>query len=74
MDELLMKFGLLDAIKRQEILDFLDFLLNKQKKERALNFKSYKEQILQVSTWSEKDIAVMEIDSKRLSQWQAPEW
>ncbi|MCO6491785.1 MAG: hypothetical protein J5I98_25445 [Phaeodactylibacter sp.] len=74
MEELLMKFGLLDSIKRQEILDFLDFLLNKQKKERALNFKSYKKQILQVSTWSEEDIAEMETNSKRLSQWQAPKW
>ena len=74
MDELIMKFGLLDAVKRQEILDFLDFLLNKQKKERALHFKSYKEQILQVSIWSEEDIAVIETNSKRLSQWQVPEW
>lgn len=74
MDELLMKFGLLDSLKRQEILDFIDFLLNKQEKERILNFKSYKEQILQVSTWSEEDIAVIETNSKRLDQWQAPEW
>ena len=64
MDELIMKFGLLNPVKRQEILDFLDFLLNKQKKERALNFKSYKKQILQVSTWSEEDIAVMETNKK----------
>ena len=69
-----MKFGLLDPVKRQEILDFLDFLLNKQKKERVGTFKSYKEQILQVSTWSEEDIAVIETNSKRLSQWQVPEW
>ena len=74
MDELLMKFGLLDSLKQQEILDFIDFLLNKQEKERILNFKSYKEQILQVSTWSEEDIAVIETNSKRLDQWQAPEW
>ena len=74
MDELIMKFGLLDPIKRQEILDFLDFLLNKQQKEGVGNFKSYKEQILQVSTWSEEDIAVIETNTKRLSQWQAPEW
>ncbi len=60
MDELLMKFGLLDSLKRQEILDFIDFLLNKQEKGRILNFKSYKEQILQVSTWSEEDIKVIE--------------
>lgn len=74
MDELIMKFELLDPIKRQEILDFLDFLLNKQEKVRAENLKSYKEQILQVSTWSEKDIVEMEANSKKRSQWQAPEW
>ncbi len=61
MDELLMKFGILDAVKQQEILDFL---LNKQKKERTLNFKSYKEQILQVSTWSQKDISMIETNKK----------
>ena len=74
MDEIIVKFGLLDPIKRQEILDFLDFLLNKQKKERAGSFKSYKERILQVSVWSEDDISAMQTSSKRLSQWQAPEW
>ncbi|MBK7406623.1 MAG: hypothetical protein IPL49_18130 [Saprospirales bacterium] len=74
MDEISVKFGLLDPIKRQEILDFLDFLLSKQKKERAGSFKSYKEQILQVSTWSEEDISAVQTNSKKLSQWQAPEW
>ena len=74
MDEIIVKFGLLDPIKRQEILDFLDFLLNKQKKERVGSFKSYKEQILQVSVWSEDDISSMQTSSKQLSQWKAPEW
>lgn len=74
MDEIIVKFGLLDPVKRQEILDFLDFLLSKQKKERAESFKLYKKQILQVSTWSEEDITSMETNSKKLSQWQVPEW
>ncbi len=74
MDEFLIKLGLLDSIKRQEILNFLDFLLNKQKKEREGNFKSYKEQILEVSTWNEEDVAEINASGKKLDQWQVPEW
>ncbi|MBK8491477.1 MAG: hypothetical protein IPL49_11490 [Saprospirales bacterium] len=41
MDEISVKFGLLDPHKTPEILDFLDFLLSKQKK------KERKFQVLQ---------------------------
>ncbi|MBV6426226.1 MAG: hypothetical protein KIPDCIKN_00737 [Haliscomenobacter sp.] len=74
MDEFLIKLRLLDSIKRQEILNFLDFLLNKQKKEREGNFKFYKEQILEVSTWNEEDVAEIKASGKKLDQWQVPEW
>ena len=50
MDELIIKFGLLDPARRQEILDFLDFLLSKQRKEKEESFDSYKASILEVST------------------------
>ena len=59
MDELIIKFGLLDPVKRQEVLDFLDFLLSKQQEEKAESFDSYKSKILKVSTWSEKEIESM---------------
>ncbi|WP_425422331.1 hypothetical protein [Phaeodactylibacter xiamenensis] len=74
MDELIVKFGMLNAAKRQEILDFLDFLLSKQEKEDTEDFSSYKAQILKVSNWSEKDIKLMQANSKKMNAWQVPEW
>lgn len=74
MDEFVVKLGMLEPFKRQELLDFLEFLLNKQTKEREGQFKTYKERILQVSVWNEDDIAELETSSKKLNQWPAPEW
>lgn len=74
MDELIIKFGLLDPLRRQEILDFLDFLLSKQQEEKAESFDSYKTSILKVSTWSEEDIEAMQANSKKMNTWQVPEW
>ena len=74
MDELIIKFGLLDSARRQEILDFLDFLLKKQQEEKAVSFDSYKASILEVSTWSEEEIEAMQANSEKLNTWQVPEW
>ncbi len=74
MDDLILRFGMLEPLKRQELLDFLDFLLSKQKKERKHIFKNYKEKLLQVSTWSKEDIENMETEANKLNQWKAPEW
>ena len=74
MDELIIKFGLLDPVKRQEVLDFLDFLLSKQQEEKAESFDSYKSKILKVSTWSEKEIESMLANSKKMNTWQVPQW
>ena len=74
MDDLVLRFGMLEPLKRQELLDFLDFLLSKQKKERKHIFKDYKEKLLQVSTWSKEDIKNMETEANKLNQWKAPEW
>jgi hypothetical protein len=65
MDELIVKFGMLNAAKRQEILDFLDFLLSKQEKEDTEDFSSYKAEILKVSNCSEEDIKLMQANSKK---------
>lgn len=74
MDELIVKFGMLNAAKRQEILDFLDFLLSKQEKEDTEDLNSYKAKILKVSNWSEEDIKLMQANSKKMNAWQVPEW
>ena len=74
MDDLILRFGMLEPLKRQELLDFLDFLLSKQKKERKHIFKNHKEKLLQVSTWSKEDIENMKTEANKLNQWKAPEW
>jgi len=74
MDELIIKFGSLDPARRQEVLDFLDFLISKQQKEKTGSFDSYKASILEVSTWSEEDIEAMQANSEKLNTWQVPEW
>ena len=47
-------------MRQQEVLDFLDFLFNKQQVEKNTDFKSYKSSILKISTWDETTIKEME--------------
>lgn len=74
MNELVMKFSLLEPIGKEELLNFLDFLLNKQKVKPSFDFDTYKKSIIQVSNWKEKDIQLIENNQKQFNQWQVPEW
>ena len=75
MSELVLKYNLLDTTGQQEVQDFIDFLLSKQRRKVNPNFmESYKKQILEVSVWSEEDIAVFDENRKRLNQWTIQEW
>ena len=74
MDELTVKFGMLEPFRRKELMDFLDFLLSKQTEEKKNSLTTYKERILQVSIWSEEDIAEINSSQKNAWQWQVPEW
>lgn len=75
MEELLLKFEKLDHFRKQELLDFLEFLLNKQDiSVKTTPYGAYKKSILEVSAWSEEEISVLEENSKKLSRWQVPEW
>lgn len=75
MEELLLKFEKLNPFRKQELLDFLEFLLNKQGEPmEATPYAAYKKEILEVSVWSEEEISVLEENRKKLGQWQVPEW
>lgn len=74
MSELELKYNLLDPIARQEVLDFIDFLLTKGKKTKNLSNSVYKKKILNVSVWSESDIDEMIQNQQKFDQWKAPEW
>lgn len=62
MGELLSKFELLDAMGKQELLDYLDFLISrrKKKKEKKFDYEAYRKRILTISTWSDEDVAPVE--------------
>ncbi|MCB0562653.1 MAG: hypothetical protein KDD09_27065, partial [Phaeodactylibacter sp.] len=75
MEEILLKFEKLDSFRKQELLDFLEFLLNKQAEPaEARSYSTYKKRILEVSAWSDEEIDVFEENRKKFSQWQALEW
>ncbi len=73
MSELLIKYNQLDALQKQELLDFLDFLLSKKKKQQP-DLNDYKKKLLEISVWSEEDLAIFEENKKRFDEWQPTEW
>lgn len=75
MGELLSKFELLDADAKQQLLDYLDFLISKKKKEKAkFDVEAYRENLLKVSVWSDEDIAPVEEARQLLNNWRIKEW
>ncbi len=75
MGDLLSKFELLDAEGKQQVLDYLDFLLSKKKKKKAkFDVKSYRESLLKVAAWSDEDITPIEEARQLLNNWKVKEW
>ncbi len=72
MGDLLLKFDLLDNISKIEVLDYLEYLLHKNKKVNKLS--TYKKQILKVSVWTEEDINYLKDNLKQLNKWPETKW
>lgn len=70
------KIELLDAEGQKQLLDFLDFLLLKQKEKHSLefNYQVYRDQILSIGNWTDQDVDLIEKASAHFNQWQAQEW
>ena len=73
MSDVLLKYKLLNKSARQEVNDFLDFLLSKQKTEKNKPVTAYKKKILNVSTWSESDLNVFKESDKMFNNWRVQE-
>ena len=57
MEDIIVKYKMLDAEKRKILDDFLDFLISKNKSEAKLKSKAeYVQRIQTVSQWSEEDV------------------
>ena len=57
MSELILKYNSLDAFRKQELLNFLEVLLheNQNAVQPNSNISEYKQKILKVGIWSERD-------------------
>ncbi len=74
MTDLVLKYNLLSKSARQEVSDFIDFLLTKNSTKGQTDLSEYKKKILKVSTWNESDIQVIIDNQQKFNQWKAQEW
>ena len=72
MGELVSKFELLDAEGKQQLLDYLDFLLSRKRKK--FDYEAYRKRILTVGTWTDDDIAPIEEARQLINKWEIKEW
>ncbi|MCF8365439.1 MAG: hypothetical protein K9H16_06640 [Bacteroidales bacterium] len=72
MEELVLKYNLLDKNAKQQLNDFLDFLLMKAKNS-PVNQLEYTQKIQTVSQWSEDDVAYLKDISDNYN-WNVEEW
>ena len=75
MSDITLKYSLLNNSARKEVNDFLDFLLQKQREKRGNSLSTYKKKILGVTTWSDSDIEVFNMNEKLFnSSWRPEKW
>ena len=74
MSDIVVKYNRLNKIARQEVNDFMDFLLSKQKTNKSIFLTSYKNKILNVSIWSDSDLKIFDENRKLFNQWRVQEW
>jgi len=74
MSDIVVKYNSLNKIARQEVNDFMDFLLSKQKTNKPNFLTPYKNKILNVSDWSDSDLKIFDENQKLFNQLGVQEW
>lgn len=74
MADIILKYNLLNKTARQEVNDFISFLLSKQKKNEKSSKSAYKKNILNVSTWTDSDLIIFQKNRNQFNQWKIQEW
>jgi hypothetical protein len=71
LESLTQKLGQLPYPKQQEVQDFIDFLIERQKfKRENIN----KKELLEISTWSDEDLEIFSEIRDRMNQWTVKEF
>jgi hypothetical protein len=74
MSEIVVKYNRLNKTARQELNDFMDFLLSKQKSDHPNFLTTYKNKILNVSVWSDSDLKIFDENQRLFDQWKVQQW
>jgi hypothetical protein len=69
MNDLVLKYNLLDNFSQKELNDFLDFLISRKEKSSVMTLNEYKKKILNVSIWNEDDVKIFEHNNQLFQQW-----
>jgi len=74
MNAIVVKYSKLNKTAQQELNDFMDFLLSKQKNTKTNFLTAYKKKILNVGIWSDSDLKFFKENNKLFNQWKVLEW
>jgi len=74
MSEVILKYSLLSQNSREEVLQFIDKLLEKQKEQSENPLVSYRDKIMSVSVWNEAEIDELLNSQKHFQNWDVPKW
>ncbi|MFC5409962.1 DUF2281 domain-containing protein [Larkinella bovis] len=74
MKDLLEKYTQLSDDHQKEVIDFINFLLNKQVKASVFDLQAYQQEIQAVSVWSEDDLAPILEAKQNINSWKSTEW
>ena len=74
MSDIVVKYNRLNKTARQEVNDFMDFLLSKQKTSKPNFLSPYKSKILHVSNWTDSDLKIFDENQKLFNQWRVQKW
>jgi hypothetical protein len=74
MNDIVIKYNRLNKTARQEVNDFMDFLLSKQKSSKPNFLSNYKNKILHVSIWTDSDLKIFDQNQELFNQWRVQEW
>ncbi|GAA4412496.1 hypothetical protein GCM10023187_39680 [Nibrella viscosa] len=74
MSELLIKYNSLDDEAKQEVADFIDFLLEKKGRKKPFDSEAYRQKLLNTSVWPEEEVLQMEENIKQAWNWKIEEF
>ncbi len=74
MNDISLKYELLDKSSKNLVSELMDFLLSRAKSAEQKTHKSYRDRILDVSVWSDEDMKLFNDNQKRYGQWMPKEW